>query len=210
MSRPHQFRLFLSHTSLNRSTAGYLRPALLQYGISLFAAHDDIEPNSEWRVQLEKALKASHALAALLTADFHASEWTDHEVGYAFGANKVILPLIYDAVPYGLLGKFQGIKIAGRSYGQIAYEIADLLVIHPKARKRMAEALAASLIAARSTEHIEVLAGLLSRPKKISKDAVALIEKAITANSRIKKTNRLRFWISDIAENYRFENERRL
>src|SRR5207253_879179 len=83
--RPDMLRLFITHLASHRAFAGQLQELLLDYGISSFVAHNDIEPTLEWQVQIETALATCDALVALLHDKFHASYWTDQEIGFAMG-----------------------------------------------------------------------------------------------------------------------------
>jgi hypothetical protein len=104
------FRLFLSHVSLHKSKVSQLKAALLDHGISAFVAHEDIEPSLEWQEEISLALRSMHALAALMTPDFHASNWTDQEIGWALGRGAPVIPIQLDVVPYGFVGKIQAIR----------------------------------------------------------------------------------------------------
>ena len=47
--------------------------------------------------------------AALMTADFHDSDWTDQEIGYALARGIPVVPVRLERDPYGFLGKFQAL-----------------------------------------------------------------------------------------------------
>ena len=83
---PDQFRLFISHVTSFRQRATALRQSLARYHISGFVAYETIDPGELWQREIEAALRSMHAMAALITPDFHDSEWTDQEVGWALGA----------------------------------------------------------------------------------------------------------------------------
>ena len=78
-------------------------------GIAGFVAHEDIEPSLEWQAEIELGLRSMHALAAILTPEFHASNWTDQEVGCT-GARQSWCCRCNMASPYGFRGKFQALK----------------------------------------------------------------------------------------------------
>lgn len=82
---PNYFRLFLSHLSSFKRTAGGLQRSLRRFGISAFVAHVDIEPTREWQDEIEAALYSMDALAAILMPGFKDSDWTDQELGVAIG-----------------------------------------------------------------------------------------------------------------------------
>ncbi len=49
------------------------------------------------------------ALVALITPDFHASSWTDQEIGWALGRGVPVIPVRLGADPYGFVGKIQAV-----------------------------------------------------------------------------------------------------
>lgn len=106
------FKLFLSHKSSIKSKAAELKRELAAWGISCFVAHDDIHPTKEWQDEIESALFSMDALIALMDNEFHASYWTDQEIGCAFGRGVpiVAVKIEMDADPYGFIGKFQALS----------------------------------------------------------------------------------------------------
>src|SRR5271156_2362587 len=126
--QPGCFRLFISHTSAHKESAHRLKEGLAQYHVAAFVAHDDIEPAKEWEAEIERALRTTDALAAIITTDFVASRWCDQEVGFAFGRQKLVVPLCKDATPHGFLGKYQGCKTQGQLASAVAEQVFDLLL----------------------------------------------------------------------------------
>ena len=104
------FRLFLSHKSEVKTETGGLKERLSRFGISCFVAHEDIRPTQEWQDEIENALASMDGFVALLTADFHDSDWTDQEVGFAFARGVPIIAVRLGKDPYGFIGKFQGLS----------------------------------------------------------------------------------------------------
>lgn len=102
-------RLFLTHKATVKIEVSDLKKALASYGISAFVAHEDIEPTEEWQREIERALFSMDALAAILTADFPDSAWTDQEVGVALGREVPVIGVRLGKDPYGLMGKRQGL-----------------------------------------------------------------------------------------------------
>lgn len=102
-------RIFLSHKANFKKETNDLKKALAKCGISSFVAHVDIEPTEEWRQEIERALQSMDALVALLSSDFHDSDWTDQEVGVALGRGIPVIPVRLGKDPYGLMGKLQGL-----------------------------------------------------------------------------------------------------
>ncbi|MBI4827769.1 MAG: toll/interleukin-1 receptor domain-containing protein [Nitrospinae bacterium] len=102
-------RIFLSHKSSIKQEVSKLKQSLAQCGVAVFVAHEDIEPTEEWHREIENALFSMDALVALLTDDYHDSNWTDQEVGVAMGRGVPMIPIRLGLDPYGLMGKGQGL-----------------------------------------------------------------------------------------------------
>ncbi len=79
------FAAVLSHVHEARAEVTFLANALESHGCSCFVAHVQIEPSQDWRLVIERALGTCHTLVAHVTPDFHASNWTDQEVGWILG-----------------------------------------------------------------------------------------------------------------------------
>lgn len=109
--KPGYLRLFISHRDKYKHTVSELAILLQKYGVSCFVAHECIEPLTEWQDEIEKALFSMDALLAFLTDDFHESNWTDQEVGVAFGRGVPIIPIKMGKInPYGLISKIQALR----------------------------------------------------------------------------------------------------
>jgi hypothetical protein len=104
------FRLFLSHKSEVKRETAKLKENLAFYGISAFVAHDDIHPTRAWQEEIENALVTMDGFVALMTAEFHDSNWTDQEVGYALARGVPLIAVRLGRDPYGFLGKFQALS----------------------------------------------------------------------------------------------------
>ena len=135
------FRLFLSHVSLFKQRTAQLQSVLRNYAISAFVAHEDIEPTKEWQVEIEKALFSMDALAVILTPGFNDSKWTDQEVGVAIGRDLLIIPIRKGLDPYGFIGKYQGMQAEGKTIGQVADAVFQILANHSKTKGEMAGSL---------------------------------------------------------------------
>ncbi|MHB1494980.1 MAG: toll/interleukin-1 receptor domain-containing protein [Acidithiobacillus sp.] len=104
------FRVFLSHKSEVKKETAALKDGLRLFGISCFVAHEDIHPTKAWQDEIENALASMEGFVALMTEDFHDSNWTDQEVGYAIARGVQIIAVRLGKDPYGFIGKFQGLS----------------------------------------------------------------------------------------------------
>ncbi len=124
------FRVFISHKAERKKLATQLKAGLARFGIRAFVAHEDIRPTQAWQDEIEYALRSMDGFVALLTDDFHDSDWTDQEVGYALARGVPIIAIRIGIDPYGFIGRFQALSC---SVDQAALEIVKLLIKHPKA-----------------------------------------------------------------------------
>jgi nucleoside 2-deoxyribosyltransferase len=139
--RKRMFRLFISHLSSEKIFAAELQESLLDYGISGFVAHNDIEPTLEWQTQIETALATADSLVALLHPAFHKSNWTDQEIGFAMGRGLPVFAVRFGQDPYGFIGRFQGFAGSGKTADTLAKELFDSYRKNKQTQKRMAEVL---------------------------------------------------------------------
>lgn len=119
------FRVFLSHKASSKMSTSGVKTALAKYGVSSFVAHEDIKPTREWQLEIEKALFSMDAFVALMTKDFHDSDWTDQEIGVAYGRKIPIFAVRLGKNPYGFIGKFQGLS---SSWENVAKDLIPLFI----------------------------------------------------------------------------------
>jgi hypothetical protein len=155
------FRLFLSHKTEVKKETAELKMALRTYGISAFVAHEDIHPTEEWQNEIENALATMDGFIAIMTPDFHESNWTDQELGFAFARGVPIIALRMGRDPYGFIGKFQGLTA---SWLGASVEIAKLLI----RQERMFPAFIKSIRECWGFDHGNRLADLLPAIERLS------------------------------------------
>ena len=78
-------RIFVSYSSSNKRLAGEIKDSLKKYGLSVFLAHEDIQPTHEWQNEISNNLNGCDVFIPILTRSLRNSEWTDQEIGMAFG-----------------------------------------------------------------------------------------------------------------------------
>lgn len=100
-------KIFLCYSHKDKKLAGKIKLNLEKYGVTVFLAHDDIEPSEEWAERIIEELRNCHVFIPILTENFTESKWTDQETGGGFFLNKVIIPLKIDIIPYGFISRYQ-------------------------------------------------------------------------------------------------------
>jgi hypothetical protein len=179
------FRLFISHTHSNKTSAHNLKSALANYPIAAFVAHDDIEPTKEWQAEIERALRTTDAMAAVISPDFIESHWCDQEVGFAFGRGKLVIPLCKESVPHGFLGKYQGFQAKGLDTSDVAEQLFQILLSHELTAERLADALVDNVAHAGSFKSAKSAMSLLERVPHLTQTQVARLVQSITDNKQV-------------------------
>lgn len=182
-----RFRLFLSHVAEHKLAVSKIKDELALRGVAAFVAHEDIEPSLEWQREIEIALRSMHALAALITPDFHPSLWTDQEVGWALGREKLVIPVRLGADPYGLAGKFQGVGGTLTEPKALAEAIVETLIKHPQTHGEMRRAFVSAFAEAASFAMARALCGYVVKIKDLTEEEKALLRTACTENSQVAR-----------------------
>ena len=105
--------VFLGHAHVDKIIARKLSAELTKYSFDAFVAHEDIKIGDKWESALFEKISKCDLFIAMISKNFHLAQYTDHEVGIAYGLGKIILPLsIDDTMPYGFMTRFQAKKIS--------------------------------------------------------------------------------------------------
>jgi hypothetical protein len=186
--RKRMYRMFVSHLSEHKAFAAELQEFLLRYGIGAFIAHNDIEPTLEWQAQIETALSTSESLIALLHPNFHASNWTDQEIGFAMGRGLPVFAVQFGQVPYGFIGRFQAFTGHGKTALILAREIFDAYRKNKQSQRRMAEVLVCFFEDSGSFAEAKMRIGYLEELETWDSTFGKRIEAAVEANAQIKNS----------------------
>jgi TIR domain len=138
--------LFASHLSTHRDLVGAVGNALSHLGITLFVAHDSIEPDLEWQQEIERFLSTCHAGVAFLWPGFTESMWCDQEIGWLLGRGVPCFALKFQGQdPYGLLGKKQAKSVPDF---MTADQVAEAIISWLETKPQLATHFQASLVEA--------------------------------------------------------------
>jgi hypothetical protein len=186
------FRLFISHVAAHKVAVSSLKSGLAVYGVSAFVAHEDIEPSLEWQTEIELALATTDALLAVLTPDFHQSRWTDQEVGVVLGRGRLVVPLRVPEDPYGLMGKFQGLKGDLAAPNPLALRVVDVLLSRDETSMAMRDGLVRGIELANSFARAAEVAAKIVAVASFTVDQMSRIERAIEENSQVTDSYKAR------------------
>lgn len=182
----YPMRIFLSHKAGFKEETSALKQALAWRGIGAFVAHEDIEPTLEWHREIEHALFSMDALVALLTADFHDSNWTDQEVGVAIGRGVPVIAVRLGGTPYGLMGTRQALGGCAWAHPErTAVKLFELLEAKLVRTPKLFEAAIYAYRRSKSYGDSEAkVAQLLSRFQTATPSQIDMLLEAWEANSQ--------------------------
>ena len=200
---PGMLRLFLSHVSTHKVAVAKLKWEFRAYGVSCFVAHEDIEPTLEWQHEIELALRSMHALVALLTPDFHASKWTDQEIGYALGRGVLVIPVRLGLDPYGFIGKFQGAPGTLDNPAKLAWSTVDMLLKNKGTASAMQDALVVGLEKSPTFQASKAVVSKLETMTYLTTDQVNRIEAACASNGQVSESFGVPYRIKKLVERFR-------
>jgi hypothetical protein len=175
------YRLFFSHKAEVKKETADLKKNLRLFGVSCFVAHEDIHPTKEWQNEIENALFSMDGFVALMTEGFHDSDWTDQEVGVAFGRGVPIIIIKLGKDPYGFIGKFQALSC---SWNDSPKEIVKILVKHDL----MLNAYIEAIQDCQSFDHGNELAEILPFIDKLSHQQARRLVSAYNDNAQVRNS----------------------
>ncbi len=182
-----RFRLFLSYVSKYNSDVSGLKGELGLRGVDAFVAHSDIEPSLEWEREIGLALGSMHALAALITPDFHDSKWTDQEIGWAFGRGLLVISVRLGADPYGFAGKMQAVSGTLEQPAALADSLVNALLVNPQTHGEMRRALVSAFCGASSFRIAIKLCAHVVKVADFTVNEKESLRKACTENDQVAK-----------------------
>lgn len=182
---PAMLRLFISHVSANKVEVAHVKRELRLLGVSGFVAHQDIEPSLEWQGEIELALASMHAMAALLTPEFHTSSWTDQEVGVAVARGVLVIPVRLGLDPYGFIARKQGLSGDLAKPGDLAADLVQILARRQSTGAVMREGLVVALEESSSFAASSRVTTLIETARGFTEEQLARMEAAIQTNSQV-------------------------
>jgi hypothetical protein len=194
-----KLEVFLSYSYNDRFTASKIKQELENAGLSVFMAHDDIEPSLEWKTVILKNLKTCDLFIPLFSSNFKKSNWTDQETGIAFGFEKIIIPLTLDEVsPYGFVGKYQGLKCR-ENISESCKKILEIIMKKPIADK-VKDVLIDAFLESESFDESNKRAKILLTLQTYNSDQIHKIVSKFMSQSQINGSWRGREFVSKLVK----------
>lgn len=132
--------VFISYSTSDEPTAQFMHRHLLAEGVSTFLASASLQPGQQWSPEVLTALRSSGCVLFLASRAACASPWVQQELGVAIGANKKLIPVIWNIQPSELPGwvaGYQALDLANHSAEQVQARVAAIAA-QIKANKRVA------------------------------------------------------------------------
>ena len=139
-------RVFISHSAKNYNIAKKIKDCLIDFGMSCFVAHKDIEPKKKWKEEIKKALNSMEVMLLLVTEDSCKSPWVNQEIGFALSENISIIPIKLEQYdPKGFVSDIQAMSANKEDIIQGQHDIIEELFgyirndlpQHPAWKKKM-------------------------------------------------------------------------
>lgn len=197
--------IFLSHANKDKKIAKKLADELNNYALKVFVAHEDIEVGDKWESILFNKIKECDLFIALLSENFHSAQYTDHEVGIAYGLNKLVFPIrIDDSMPYGFMSKFQAKKISKTIDKNEITKLFFTMVAKSDKGTEMINKIIEEFEDSNSYERANYNASILSQCSEFSIDQLNRIAEAYLHNAQISGGFTSGRWcVSIIKENWK-------
>lgn len=180
-------RLFLSHRDEYKSNAREFAEALEPFGISVFVAHDAIEPMKEWQSEILNGLKTMEVMLVLLTDDFHESYWTNQEIGFALAKGTPTICVKVGTIdPQGFIASRQALKASLKNISDAAPKVHRALINEIGQEGRLKESLIEAFISSENYDDtISSLKRLKATADNLSESELNQIIEGYARNSQL-------------------------
>ena len=129
-------QVFISYSRKDLAFVEQLAADLKAAGLDVWYDLSGLEGGARWRIEIEKAVRASQYVLVVLSPDSVASEWVEREYLFANNLKKEIVPLFYkpcDLPLYYL--NMHYLDVQGENYERNYNEILRALDVKPVAQK---------------------------------------------------------------------------
>lgn len=141
--------IFISYTQDDEKFAQFLYHHLLQEDLTPFLASMSLTSGQRWSPEILDSLRRSTWVLCLASRAACASPWVLQEMGVAIGAQKKLIPIIWDMPPEQLPGwmrEYQPLSLIGATPEKIKQDIGRIAEVI-KAEKRNALLIGGLLVA---------------------------------------------------------------
>jgi hypothetical protein len=178
--------LFASHLSTEKIIVQEVAKHLEGFGINVFVAHETIAPSTEWQVEIERSLAASHGALAFIHPGFDGSDWCNQEMGWVKGRGIPFLMFLFDNQhPKGMLAKTQGQKVSSTTGSlELSKLVLKWLGHNPEFSKPLDESAILALSKSKSFEMTDKLWGRVLKMDELNESQITKILNALSTNDQ--------------------------
>ena len=98
------YKVFISHSIADPHLVYRLGNELARRGIDAYIAEFEPAPGTDLRRKIFPQIDKADCVLAIVTSNSDNSEWLNQELGYAYAAEKPIIPFVEDGIkPRGVL-----------------------------------------------------------------------------------------------------------
>ena len=141
--------VFISHSTEDAPFADCLARHLHQEGLTVYLASASIPAGTKWMPQIIENLRQSKWVLCLASRAACASPWVMQEMGVAIGANKRLVPIIWNiqrSMLPGWMQQFEPVNLSGASQQDVLATMTHIASTI-KEEKRNAAVIGALLLA---------------------------------------------------------------
>ena len=178
-------KVFLSYSSLDKDLARDVKRQLERFGMSVFLAHEDVEPSLEWQDVILEELNACDVFMPILTDDFNSSHWTDQESGIAFQREAIILSLKVSVDPHGFIKRYQALPMNAKNIETTCKRVLHILSRNPIAGEAAKDGFIAAFGESSSWSSAATNATILVSLEPFGQQQVVRIVRLMTENDEI-------------------------
>jgi len=185
------FRLFLSHSSVNKEFGANLKETLAKVKVDVFVAHEDIEPNLTWQQEIKLALASCHALLFLATDTSNQSWWCQQEVGWGLGRGVLVTSYMLEKEPVGFANGLQGWKVRKHDVLEIRKKLLTMFAKDDRTEPSMHEPLVQLIQSSTTAKQIDYALDYLELLKSLSQSDLERIS-TVTSQPFVAKSKELK------------------
>ena len=127
------YSVFFSHSLRDGRLASWIADNARAIGVQVYLCERDPRPGQLLAEKVQERIEACDAVIALLTQNGVGSTYVQQEIGYAFGKQKRIIPLVSSGIQVKSLAMLQGVEWlefdpekSGASLGRLLEFLANL------------------------------------------------------------------------------------
>lgn len=120
---------FISHVSADAKFAREIHRVMTAQGLDVFLAPVSLKPGDDWTREVKRSLKESRWVLFLASRKACRSHYVQQEVGGAYFADTIVIPIVWNMKPEKLPGwtnRIQAIDLRKRTPEEIGLRLNEI------------------------------------------------------------------------------------